>query len=70
MEATSGRCHRSLVSSLAYSGCAPAGQEAVLFDQRYVRVREEGCELVIIIDASQGKINNTGKEPSKIYHKG
>ena len=46
MEATSGRCHGSLVSSLAYSGRAPAGQEAVLFDQRYVWVREDGCELV------------------------
>ena len=34
------------MSSLAYSGRAPAGQEAGLFDQRYVWVREEGCELV------------------------
>ena len=31
MEVTSGRCHGSLVSSLAYSGRAPAGQDAVFF---------------------------------------
>ena len=46
MEAMSGRCHGSPVSGQAYSGRAPAGQKARLFDQRYVCVREEGCELV------------------------
>ena len=46
MEATSERCHGSPVSGRAYSGRAPAGQKAGLFDQRYVCVREEGCELV------------------------
>ena len=46
MEPTSGRCHGSPVSGRAYSGRAPTGQKAGLFDQRYVCVREEGCELV------------------------